>query len=64
MESDTELREAVKRLMAFRHEVLRPLRKSYDDKNYSYYADNNSGTMHTLRLMNDPVWHRVEEALK
>lgn len=61
---DAELRAAVKRLMAFRAEMLSPLRKSYDDKKYGFYADSNAKAMQTLRLMNDVAWHRIEELLK
>lgn len=63
-DKDTELRIAIMRLMEFRHEVLRPLWKSYDDRVYRYDNDSMSATHITLRLMENPVWHRLEDALK
>lgn len=59
---DAELRSAVTRLLAFRKQALSDLRISYDDKQYHWYGSDNA--RRTLLLMNDPLWHAVEESLK
>lgn len=61
---DVELREAVRRLMAFRKQMLDSLRLSYDDHHYHFYAEEAGGARHTLKLMDGPVWHNLEEALR
>ncbi len=53
-----ELREAVEKLMEFRHELLR--RSLYSYRTPERYS---SGTV-DLKILNDVVWHRLEEILK
>lgn len=55
----TELRAAVEKLMEFRHELLR--RSLYSYRTLERYSS--SGTAE-LKILNDPVWHRLEEVLR
>ena len=61
---DADLRAAVERLMAFRANTLRDLRLSYDDHLHHPYSSAGGNARHTLALMQNPLWHAVEEALR
>lgn len=61
---ENELLTALKRLMEFRAENLRTLGKSYDDGQHPSAYARDYTMMHMLRLLNNPVWHRLEELLK
>ena len=50
--------------MAFRANTLRDLRLSYDDHLHHPYSSAGGNARHTLALMQNPLWHAVEEALR